>query len=68
MNSDNTVENPVIQVMDIVPSPNIPDYIIREPKSKYSWIYNNKTIGISIMLFGVIILILVVYFGFGYNQ
>ena len=68
MNPDNTVENPVIQVMDVVPSDNIPDYIIRQPKSKYSWINNQKTIGGSIMLFGVIILILVVYFGFGYNQ
>jgi len=68
MNSDNTVENPVIQVMDVVPSDNIPDYAVRQPKSKYSWINNNKTIGISIMLLGVIVLILVVYFGFGYNQ
>jgi hypothetical protein len=68
MNSDNTVENPVIQVMDVVPSDNIQDYTVREPKSKYSWINNNKTIGISIMLLGVIVLILVVYFGFGYNQ
>ena len=49
MNSDNTVENPVIQVMDIVPSPNIPDYIIREPKSKYSWIYNNKILKLIII-------------------
>ena len=68
MNPDNTVENPVIQVMDVIPSSNIPDYTVREPKSKYSWINNNKTIGISIMLLGVIILILVIYFGFGYNQ
>jgi hypothetical protein len=68
MNNDNTVENPVIQVMDVVPSDNIQDYTVREPKSKYSWINNNKTIGISIMLLGVIVLILVVYFGFGYNQ
>jgi hypothetical protein len=42
MNSDNTVENPVIQVMDVVPSDNIPDYAVRQPKSKYSWIRSQK--------------------------
>ena len=73
MNSDNSVENPVMQVMDVVPleiipSDNIPDYAIREPKSKYNCANNRKTIGGNIMLFGVIVLIFVVYFGFGYNQ